>query len=142
MSWWGWMIFGALMLGAELLGVDAAFYLVFLGVAALLTGFVDLSGAGLEPWAEWLLFSGLSLVAMVVFRRRLYEKFRGVAQDYPEGPSADFITLANTLQPGESDRQQFRGSEWTIHNQGGETLEKGQRVKIKRAESLTLIVGE
>jgi membrane protein implicated in regulation of membrane protease activity len=136
------MIFGALMLGAELLGVDAAFYLVFLGVAALVTGFVSLSGAGLEPWAEWLIFSALALIAMVVFRQRFYEKFRGVARDYPEGPSADFITLESTLQPGETGRQQFHGSEWTVHNQGDTTLEKGNRVKIMRAESLTLIVGE
>ena len=36
MPWWGWMIIGALMLGSELLGVDAAFYLVFIGVAAMI----------------------------------------------------------------------------------------------------------
>lgn len=142
MTWWGWMILGVFMLGAELLGVDAAFYLVFLGVAALITGFIDLSGAGLEPWVEWLIFSALSLITMVVFRRRLYARFRGVAADYPEGRTADFITLEATLQPGESSRQQFHGSEWTVHNQGSQTLEKGHRVKIARAESLTLVVGE
>jgi len=142
MMWWGWMIFGALMLGAELLGVDAAFYLVFLGIAAILTGFIDLGGAGLEPWMEWLIFSGFSLTAMVVFRGRLYEKFRGVADDYPEGPSDDFITLESTLQPGEASRQQFHGTDWNVHNQGDKTLEKGNRVKVTRSESLTLVVGE
>ena len=34
MTWWGWMILGAVMLGAELFAVDAQFYLVFLGVSA------------------------------------------------------------------------------------------------------------
>ena len=142
MTWWGWMIFGALMLGAELLGVDAAFYLVFLGIAAILTGFIDLGGFGLEPWIEWLIFSAFSLTAMLVFRGRVYEKFRGVAVDYPEGPSEDYVTLASTLQPGESGRQKFHGSDWNIHNQGGTTLEQGTRVKIVRSESLTLVVGE
>ena len=32
------MIIGALLLGSELLGVDAAFYLVFIGLAAMATG--------------------------------------------------------------------------------------------------------
>ena len=34
MPWWGWIIFGALLLGSELLIVDAGFYLVFIGIAA------------------------------------------------------------------------------------------------------------
>ena len=34
MTWWAWMILGAVLLGAELFAVDAQFYLVFLGVSA------------------------------------------------------------------------------------------------------------
>jgi len=30
MPWWGWIIFGALLLGSELMFIDAAFYLVFI----------------------------------------------------------------------------------------------------------------
>ena len=40
MPWWGWIIFGALLLGSELLIVDAGFYLVFIGIAAAITGLV------------------------------------------------------------------------------------------------------
>ena len=50
MPWWGWMIFGALLLGAELLGVDAGFYLVFIGLAAALTGLLELAGLGLAAF--------------------------------------------------------------------------------------------
>lgn len=142
MSWWGWMIVGALLLGAEMLGVDAAFFLVFIGAAAILTGLVDLAGLGLEPWMEWALFATLSLISMVLFRKRLYEKFRGVAADYPTGPTGEFVVLQETLVPGASGRQSFHGSEWTIHNAGTATLEAGARVQVNRAESLTLIVGE
>ena len=34
MPWWGWMIVGALLLGSELMIVDAGFYLVLIGIAA------------------------------------------------------------------------------------------------------------
>ena len=66
MPWWGWMIFGALLLGSELLIVDAGFYLVFIGVAAALTGLLEVMGLGLEPWVQWVVFSVLSLVLMVL----------------------------------------------------------------------------
>ena len=38
MTWWGWMILGAILLGAELFSIDAQFYLVFLGLAAAFVG--------------------------------------------------------------------------------------------------------
>jgi membrane protein implicated in regulation of membrane protease activity len=45
MSWWGWVIGGAVLLGAELAFVDAQFYLVFVGSAALVVGLI----AGMAP---------------------------------------------------------------------------------------------
>ena len=38
MTWWGWIIAGAILLGAELTFVNAQFYLVFIGSAAILVG--------------------------------------------------------------------------------------------------------
>ena len=35
MNWWGWIIAGAILLGAELSFVNAQFYLVFIGSAAM-----------------------------------------------------------------------------------------------------------
>ena len=34
MAWWSWCILGVVLLGIELLAVDAQFYLVFAGLAA------------------------------------------------------------------------------------------------------------
>lgn len=36
MPWWGWIVIGALLLGAELMVIEAEFFLVFIGVAALI----------------------------------------------------------------------------------------------------------
>ena len=44
MTWWGWLIIGAILLGAELLAVDAQFYLVFLGLSAALVGLAGMFG--------------------------------------------------------------------------------------------------
>ena len=38
MEWWAWITVGAILLGSELTFVNAQFYLVFIGGAALLVG--------------------------------------------------------------------------------------------------------
>ena len=88
MPWWGWMIVGALLLGSELLIVDAGFYLVFIGIAAAITGLVELAGLGLEPWVQWILFSVIALIFMVMFRKKLYAKLRGSGVGYETSHSA------------------------------------------------------
>lgn len=141
MPWWGWIIIGTLLFGSELLLVDAAFYLVFIGAAAIVTGLIGLAGIGLEPWAQWMLFGVLSLVAMFFFRGRIYQKFRAVKTDYPSGPSGEVIRLEEDLAPGESCRLNYRGTTWTVLNNGPEVIEKGKNVEIQKVNGLTLVVG-
>ncbi|MFT7556494.1 MAG: hypothetical protein ACI9LO_002822 [Planctomycetota bacterium] len=138
MPWWGWMIIGALLLGAELMGVDAAFYLVFIGIAAGITGLIELSGAGLEPWVQWMVFSAIAIVFMVLFRKKLYTKLRGDAVGYEAGPVGELITLEEKLKPGEKGRLKFRGTDWTVINESDETFEAGSRARIGRVDSLTI----
>ena len=44
MHWWVWIVIGAILLGSELAFVEAQFYLVFLGAAALVVGLLDFAG--------------------------------------------------------------------------------------------------
>jgi membrane protein implicated in regulation of membrane protease activity len=138
MPWWGWMIFGAILLGSELLLVDAGFYLVFIGIAGAIVGLIELAGAGLEPWVQWILFSVISLVLMVLFRKKLYDKLRGSAVGYQVGPAGEIVTVEQTLQPGESGRLAYRGTEWTAVNTSEQVMEQGQHVQISSVDSLTL----
>ncbi len=54
MTWWGWIIAGAILLGAELTFVNAEFYLVFVGSAAIVAGVVT-ALTPVAPWAQWAL---------------------------------------------------------------------------------------
>ena len=138
MPWWGWMIFGAILLGSELLLVDAGFYLVFIGIAGAIVGLIGLAGAGLEPWVQWVLFSVFSLVLMVLFRKKLYDKLRGAGVGYETGPSGEIVTVEQSLQPGETGRLAYRGTEWTVVNSSDQVFEQGQHVQITSVEGLTL----
>ncbi|MDH3631758.1 MAG: NfeD family protein [Gammaproteobacteria bacterium] len=138
MPWWGWMIVGALLLGSELLIVDAGFYLVFIGIAAAITGLVQLAGLGLEPWVQWILFSVIALILMVFFRKKLYAKLRGSGIGYETGPKGEIVTVEQPLQPGETGRLAYRGTEWTVVNTSEQTFEQGQHVQISSVDGLTL----
>ena len=142
MPWWGWIIVGALLFGSELMLVDAAFYLVFIGAAAIITGLTVMAGVGLELWAQWLLFAALSIISMVLFRERIYQKLRAVKNDYPSGLSGETIRLDDDLAPGESCRHNYRGTTWTVLNSGSEAIEKGKDVLIQKVNGLTLVIGQ
>ena len=138
MPWWGWMIIGALLFGSELLIVDAGFYLVFIGIAAALTGLLEAAGLGLEPWLQWVVFSGLALTSMVLFRQSLYSRLRGSGVGYKIGPAGEIVTVEQTMQPGESGRLAYRGTEWTAINASDQVFEQGQHVQISSVDGLTL----
>jgi len=140
MTWWGWMILGAVLLGAELFAVDAQFYLVFLGVAAAIVGLTGLFGIVAPEWVQWLAFAVLSLVFFLTFRRTLYLKIRGGGEEYPESISGDSVTVSEDLEAGADARTEYRGTEWTIRNVGDATISGGTRAKVVKVDGLTLHV--
>jgi membrane protein implicated in regulation of membrane protease activity len=139
MPWWGWLVIGALLFGSEMFVVDAQFYLVFFGAAAAAVGLLGLAGVALPVWAQWIVFAALSIVAMVGFRKRIYEKVRkrGGPVDEPM-QAGDRIELHSPLEPGKTGRVEYRGSTWTARNTDQTTL--SGEVEIARVEGLTLHV--
>jgi hypothetical protein len=140
MTWWAWMILGAVFFGAELFAIDAQFFLVFLGLSAALVGVLELVGVSMSEWAEWLTFATIALISMFTFRKVLYEKIRGNVPGFSEGVVGEYLVIPVDLESGRQTRASFRGSDWTVVNDGGSNIAGGTRVKILRSESLTLYV--
>jgi len=140
MTWWAWMILGAVLFGAELLAVDAQFYLVFLGVSAALVGLAALTGIVIPEWAQWLLFAALSLMSMFTFRKSLYGKIRGNVPGFKAGVAGEYVMVSENLDPAAQGRASFRGSDWTVVNDGSDCIPGGTRVRVIRSEGLTLHV--
>lgn len=140
MTWWAWMILGAVLFGAELFAIDAQFYLVFLGLSAAVVGLLALAGLESPEWVEWLVFAVLALVSMVTFRRSLYQKVRGNVPGFREGVSGEYVVVPADLASGDHGRASFRGSDWTVVNEGPSAIPAGSRARIVRNEGLTLYV--
>jgi membrane protein implicated in regulation of membrane protease activity len=137
--WWHWLLFGLALLSAEML-TPGGFYLMFFGLAALAVGAV----VGLSPevpaWLQWVLFSGLAIVSLLVFRGPLLARMKATGPKLAEVDSlvGETATPLEDLAPGGMGKAELRGTTWTVRNAGSGGLTKGQRSHVTRVEGLTL----
>jgi membrane protein implicated in regulation of membrane protease activity len=140
MTWWAWLILGAVLFGAEMIAIDAQFYLVFLGLSAGLVGLAGLFGVHMPEWLQWIVFAALALITMFTFRKSLYDRIRGGAPGFHEAVDGEFLVVPLDLTVGSRGRASFRGTDWTIVNDGPMTISSGSRAKIVRSDGLILYV--
>lgn len=138
--WWGWLLGGLFFLLAEMM-TPGGFYLIFFGIGALVVG--TLAGLHLTgpDWMEWLLFSLLSIGALLLFRRPLLRRFQpahtGKEIDSMIGEVA--VALDGIAVDGVG-KAELRGTAWSARNVGETPVTKGQRCKVVRIDGLTLWV--
>lgn len=140
MPWWAWVVVGCVFAGIEIAGADLAFYFIFLGVAALVVGLVQLGGGELALWEQWLLFAGLAMASMVLFRKRLYARLRAQMPGFDNTPAGEVIRVGQDLAVGERTRVELRGSRWTATNVGAGPIaaDSPARVVGTRGAGLTI----
>lgn len=139
MPWWGWIIFGLALLGAELM--VGTFYLFFLGLAALVVGLISVFGFGGPLWLEALLFLVFSTVLVLAVRRPMLGRLK-IQDDKRDidDLSGEVAVAIETLAPGALGRVEMRGTGWSGRNVGAEIIAVGERCRVERADGLTLWV--
>jgi len=138
--WWHWLVLGLLLVVAEM-AAAGGFYIIFFGVGAIAVGLLasfDLAG---PVWMQLLLFSAISVVSLLVFRRRLLKWL----QVEPQSPAVDTIVgevgvAAEDLAPGRVGRMELRGTAWSARNTTNATLARGARCRVIRVDGLTVDV--
>jgi membrane protein implicated in regulation of membrane protease activity len=140
MPWWGWVLVGTLLLAGELFVVEADFYLVFLGFAAVAVGALDLVGLGGPVWLEWLLFAVIAVVATVFFRQRVYRRLRPAGGEVGDSVAGQPVVVRQEIGPGASGQVELRGTVWSARNVGAAALVPGGRARVARVDGLVLEV--
>jgi membrane protein implicated in regulation of membrane protease activity len=138
MLWWQWIIVGAILLGAELFGLDAQFYLVFIGLSAVLVGLGGLVGIDVPVWLQWVAFGTFSLIFLIVFRKQLYGKIHRSVEGIRDSLMGETVNVEEELDAGAETRLDYRGSKWTVRNVGAGTIAGGSRAKVSKVDGLTL----
>ncbi len=138
MAWWIWVLGGLVLLVAEIT-TPGGFFAIFFGAGAILVG--ALKGLGWEgpAWAEWLVFTVLSLVSLGLFRKPLMRRFNlsggKRTVDRMEGETA---VVTEDVALGGVGKAEMRGASWTARTAGEWPLPKGQRCRVERVEGRTL----
>ena len=138
MVWWGWLVLGAILFGAELLIIDVQFYLVFIGLSAAIVGILEPLGIVLPLWGQWVLFAVLCLISMVTFRRSLYQKLRKGAVGFESISPGETIRVSSEIAPGEKGRVEYRGSQWSARNVGDAAIAAGSTASVVSVDGVTL----
>lgn len=139
MPWWGWIVFGALLLVLEVV-LTTDFFLVFFGVSALLLGLAGVAGLDLPIWVQWLAFAALAVVTLVLYRHRISNALKtadAVVDDNFKGQDA---TVTEPIAVGATGQAELSGSRWNAHNLGPEPLAPGDRARVEAVQGLTLHV--
>ena len=139
MIWWYWLLLGLALLGAEMV-TPGGFYFMFFGLAALVVGAVTGLGFESPAWLQWVLFSGLAIVSLLIFRGPLLARMKAAEPKTAEVDSlvGETATPLEDLAPGGMGKAELRGTTWTVRNAGSGSLTKGQRTQVTRVEGLTL----
>ena len=139
MIWWLWVLLGILLLAVELM-TPGGFYVIFFGVGALATGLV--AGLGLvEPvWAQWLLFTVVSILTLALFRGRLLQRMSaGPQQGAPvDSIVGEIAVVTRDVPAGGVGSAELRGSAWSARSGYAAAIVSGTRCRVERVEGLTL----
>lgn len=135
---WAWIILGLALVGLELLGPGV--YLIWFGLAALLTGLLDFA-LGLSWQAAFMAFAALSVAAVLAGRR--LTRHPGEPSVGPGGLNRRGEALVGrvfTLEEpiaGGSGRVRVDDSSWRVT---GPDAPAGAAVRVVRVDGATLVV--
>lgn len=141
MPWSLWILLGFVLLAMEL-ATPGGFFIAFFGVAALVVGLLTGLGVIGPVWLQWLLFSALSVLSVLAFRKPLLEWMK---RREPQRPAVDSLVgetalLTEDLAPGGIGKAELRGTSWSVRSREGGALRQGQRCKVEQVDGLTLWV--
>ncbi len=139
MPWWAWLVLGFVLLASELAS-PSGFYLLFAGIGAIIVGLLGLGELSGPPWAQWLLFTLISVFSVTTLRSRLARSFNRADATVDDGLVGQTVTLTDRIEPGGVGQGEHRGSVWTVQNLGSQVLEVGARCTVDEVNGVTLVV--
>jgi hypothetical protein len=138
MIWWYWIVLG-LVLAAIEIATPGGFFVIFFGLAAIAVGLLQVAGLAEPPWLQWLLFPGIAIAALALFREPLLRRMRVHDRPGEVDSLVGEVAIASTdIPPGGHGRAELRGSAWNARNVDVVTLKAGQRCRVVAVEGLML----
>ena len=132
-----WFSAGLLLIITDLL--VGSFFLLFLGVGALITGtsiIFDMHSISMH----WVIFAVSSSILALVFRKPLMLRYGpGSMQKYNEH-QGEWIEIVEEENKSHSAKAKYKGSNWSVKSISGKDLKYGDKLQILHMEGISIIV--
>jgi membrane protein implicated in regulation of membrane protease activity len=138
MIWWLWVVVGFVLMAAETLHM--ALFLIFLGMAAVLVGVLARFGMAGPDWMQWLMFSAISVISVVLFRRPLLQYLRINKHKDVDTMIGETAKALEAIEVNGRGKAELRGSPWNAVNVGDKPLDKGEACLVERVDGITIKV--
>jgi membrane protein implicated in regulation of membrane protease activity len=139
MTWWIWLLAGLALLGFEML-TPGGLFTIFFGVSAVVVGILTRLGIAGPPWVQWILFSALSIVSLLLLRKPLLEWLQRREVKRPDVDSllGETAVILEPVPVRGVGKAELRGTSWSARSEGDATIPAGTRCRVQRVDGLTL----
>ena len=138
MTWWIWVLIGFALLAIEF--ASTTLHVAFFGLGGLFVALLVGLGWHGPLWAQLLVFTTFSLVALLVIRPPLMRKLKlNESKDVDTLVGEKAIAMDDIAVQGFG-KAEMRGSSWNAQNVGTGSLTKGQRCTVESVEGLVIRV--
>ncbi|HEY3054582.1 MAG TPA: NfeD family protein [Thermoanaerobaculia bacterium] len=138
MFWWHWVLIGFALLAIEL--VSTTLHVGFFGGGALFVGLLVGLGWNGPLWAELLVFTGFSLVALLFIRPPLMRRLKLNESKVVDTLIGEQAVAMDDIAVQSIGKAEMRGSTWNAQNVGVSPLKKGERCTVESVEGLVIRV--
>lgn len=140
MAWWLWVLIGLFLLALEAATPGGLFFLFF-GLSGLAVGVLVAVGMGGSLAIQWILFTAIATVALVVLRKPLKARLNVDGLHKAVDQLSEQVAVAlEDVPAGGIGKVEHRGSPWSARNGSAAPIAKGQRCRVERVDGLTLWV--
>ena len=139
MQWWMWLAAGLALVVMEL-AAPSGFFIIFFGLGALTVGALTRLGLIEAGWVQWLLFTVMSIMYLLLFRGALQEKLKAPPTSSVDSLLGSLAVPKDAIAPAAVGRVEVRGTAWSARNVSTTALAPGQRCKVKHVDGLLLSV--
>lgn len=138
MSWWIWVLIAFGLLALEM--ASTTMHIGLFAVGAITVALLSASGVTMPLWGQLLVFTLVSLVALVFIRPMLVRRLNLNPSRPVDSLVGETAVALDSIAPAELGKAELRGTTWSARNVGTSAITKGQRCIVDRVDGLMLHV--
>jgi len=120
--------------------VFGTFFVMFLGAGALITATLLWTGVSLNNAAQWLTFSAVSALGVLLLRPKLMQWFGPSSEERFEEHKGQTVVVVEDVLPGKTGKIKYRGAEWQSATTEADSISAGENAVITHLDGIVVYI--